>query len=298
MKQFAYTVWIIFLFLSVPAMSDDSKVKSDVADPRHVRFQGQSNCRDLGGLKTKEGTRVKTGLLFRSGELSRLTNQDLRKLNQLGVKSVINFLTEKEIQAHGKNHLPKNVNEISLPIAGGDPSDGGLAAVILEARQKADFSKIPVELNAKIHRLIIQQSNKQYAALIRHILKTEQLPLVFHCSHGVHRTGTATAVVLSALGVPWKTIREDYLLSNQYRAAAIKKRLKELQTQAAKNQNISADQVDMTNMNAFYILQAEYIDAARDEAVKKYGSMENYIHQGLGITKDELVKLRSILLDD
>ena len=67
-----------------------------------------------------------------------------------------------------------------------------------------------------------------------------------------------------ALGVPWETVREDYLLSNKYRKAETEKRLAQLRELAAKNQNLPPEEVDMTNINAFYILQGSYIDATRD----------------------------------
>ncbi len=38
-------------------------------DRRDVRLDGQPNFRDLGGYKTSDGRTVKSGLMFRSGEL-------------------------------------------------------------------------------------------------------------------------------------------------------------------------------------------------------------------------------------
>ena len=120
--------------------------------------------------------------------------------------------------------------------------------------------------------------------------------MVYHCSHGVHRTGTATAILLSALGVPWETVREDYLLSNKYRHEEINRRINELQLLAADTLLVEPEQVDMTNIKAFYVLEPSYIDASLDEAVKQYGSMDNYIRNGLGITDKELANLREQLL--
>ena len=39
---------------------------------------------------------------------------------------------------------------------------------------------------------------------------------LYHCSAGKDRTGWATAVILTLLGVPAKTVMSDYLLSNAY----------------------------------------------------------------------------------
>ena len=50
-------------------------------------------------------------------------------------------------------------------------------------------------------------------------------------------------------------------------------------------------------MDAFYILQGAYIDAALEQAVEDYGSMEAYIREGLGITDEEVERLRAQLLE-
>jgi protein-tyrosine phosphatase len=262
------------------------------ADDRHVWLEGQPNFRDVGGYKTEDGKTVKRGLVYRSGELSRLTDKDVAKLKQRGITSVVNFLTDVEIEARGRNRLPKGVKEITLPTKVGDD----LAKLGLEARQTGDFSKLPPELNLDVHRVLVAEATSEYGVLLKEI-STADGPVVFHCSQGIHRTGTATAVLLWSLGVPWETVREDYLLSNKYRKAEIERRLGQLRALAAKHQNVPPDKVDMTNINAFYILQGNYIDAARDEVLKKYGSIDGYLTKGLELTKHDIQRLRDRLLE-
>ena len=260
-------------------------------DCRHVPLEGQTNFRDVGGYETRDGKTVKRGLVYRSGELPRLTDEDVAKLEQLGIKTVVNFLTVAETTSRGNDRLPSGVREVSQPIE----SDDGLVQVVLEARKTADFSKLPAELNPQLHRMLVSDARKQYAALLKEIADADG-PVVFHCSHGVHRTGTATAILLWGLGVPWKTIREDYLLSNKYRKREIEKRLAQLRQLAAKKQGIPPDKVDMSNINAFYILKGEYIDATRDEILKEYGSIDVYLTKGLGLTRGEIGQLGDRLL--
>lgn len=277
--------FLLSLFCIVqPVVGDEPK--------RGISLEGQSNFRDIGGYKTRDGKQVKWREIFRSGELPKLTDEDVQLIADLNIKSVVNFLTKEEIADNGKDRLPKGVVQISLPISGDN-----LAAVISEARRNADFTKIPEELNPEIHQIIIHDAKKEYAELFRKVIDPANRPLVFHCSHGVHRTGTAAALLLSTLGVPWETVREDYLLSNEFRKEEVELRLNQLQQKAAKSQEIKPEEVDMTNLNAFYVLEGKYIDASLAEIKKEYGSIDNYLKQGLGLKQQELDKLRAELLE-
>lgn len=262
---------------------------------RHIALEGQPNFRDLGGYQTKDGRMVKSGIIFRSGELPKLTDQDVKTLEGLSIKTVINFLTDKEIEAKGRDRLPEGVRQIRRPI---ESDVGDLAQAVLEARKNADFSKVPPDLNPQIHRLLVddETARAEYANLLRLATDPKNQPLVFHCSHGVHRTGTGAAILLWSLGVPWETIREDYLLSNKYRKEEIKNRLDYFRQAAAKNQKVLPDEVDMTNFEAFYVLQGNYIDAARDQINAKYGGIKSFLTDGLEMTEKEIDDLREQLL--
>jgi len=53
----------------------------------------------------------------------------------------------------------------------------------------------------------------------------------------------------------------------------------------------------MTNINAFYILEAAYIDATLDEINKEPGALNRYVREGLGLGDAEVQQLRDALLD-
>ena len=266
------------------------------AEPeRHIALEGQPNFRDLGGYETTDGRTVRWGQVYRSGELPRLSDNDVAKLEELEIHTVVSFLTEKEIEARGPDRLPDGTLEVALPMEAGNLGD--LLAVVVEARNTGDFSEVPADINPDIHRRLMGEARDYYATMLREIADPTSRPLVFHCSHGIHRTGTAAAILLSALGVPWETVREDYLLSNTYRQEEIEHRLTQLRDLHAENTGVTPEEVDTTNMDAFYILQGAYIDAALEQAVEDYGSMEAYIRDGLGVTDEEVEELRSQLLD-
>jgi len=278
-----------------PEPAATTPVPATAEPERHVALDGQPNFRDLGGYETTDGRTVKWGEVYRSGELPRLSDEDVATLDELDIRTVVSFLTDQEIAARGPDRLPGGTVDVALPMAAGNLGD--LTAVVNDARKTGDFSDVPADINPDIHRRLMVEAQEHYAALLREIADPTSRPLVFHCSHGIHRTGTATAILLSALGVPWETVREDYLLSNTYRWDEIEHRLTQLRDLYAETNGIPPEEVDTTNMDAFYILQGAYIDAALEQAVEDYGSMEAYLCDGLGITDDEVANLREQLLE-
>ena len=262
---------------------------------RVIKLDGQANLRDIGGYKTKDGSTLKMGKVYRSGELQKLTDSDVEKLKELKVNRVVNFLMKEEIDKRGRDRLAEGTEEIFVPI------DGSAAAELTKkaniARETGDFSKLPVELNPTVHTILPEVGASSYVRLIREIIKDKDGALVYHCSHGVHRTGTATAIILSLVGVPWDSVRQDYLLSNETRKEEVKKRIEQLGKMTAKTQGIPFEKVDMTNIKAFYILEGEYIDATKDEIINKYGSFENYAIKELKISKEEIEALKKALID-
>ena len=115
--------------------------------------------------------------------------------------------------------------------------------------------------NPQVHKdLVSGLADKQYSELFEVLADESSYPLVYHCSHGVHRTGTATALLLSALNVPWETVREDYLLSNVTRESEVSPRIEQLEGLAA-DLPMSDDEREANSkaIRAFYILQPERV---------------------------------------
>ena len=259
---------------------------------RHVALDGQPNFRDLGGYRTADGRTVRWGQLYRSGELPRLSDADVSRLADLGIRTVVTFLTEEEIRGRGEDRLPDGVRVVNAPISG-----EGLAEAAHEARTTGDFSKLPPTINSEIHRLLVEEAKREYANLIRAAAEPSNRPLVFHCSHGVHRTGSAAAILLLALGVDWDTVREDYLLSNVYRKDEVEKRIAQLTALTAKSRGIPVEEVDTTNIEAFYRLEGANIDATLAEIEKRYGSIDRYLREGLGLDDEVLNRLERTRLE-
>ena len=83
----------------------------------------------------------------------------------------------------------------------------------------------------------------------------------------------------------------------QGRAQENDKRIEQLTSEAAKTLGIPIEEVNTTNMVAFYILQGDYIDGTLEVIQQEYGSMKNYLQKGLGLSREEIDILRQQLLE-
>lgn len=97
---------------------------------RQLPMVGQSNFRDLGGYKTKDGRRVKWGLVFRSGKCNSLTEDDLAYLATIPLKTVIDFRSSSEQEAEPDKVPTTTVNCINYPIEPGNLSSIDVSDVI------------------------------------------------------------------------------------------------------------------------------------------------------------------------
>ena len=78
--------------VSLPLLTAAGPVQAG-EDQRQVPLDRHSNFRDLGGYETLGRRQVKWGEVFRSGRLRRLSDADVDRLESLGVRTVVNFLT-------------------------------------------------------------------------------------------------------------------------------------------------------------------------------------------------------------
>jgi protein-tyrosine phosphatase len=256
---------------------------------RQIKLEGQDNFRDLGGYRTTDGHTVKWGLIYRAGQLSKLTDSDISKLKELKIRTVVDFRGTSEVE-RGKDRLPEGVRSVGLPIdinslPKPEESSSGSSA------NGADNGML------RATRSIMLFKTDVYSAFIRELSDPQNRPLLFHCTAGKDRTGVGGAILLTLLGVPWETVKEDYLLSNYYRKEQNEKDLKTLRDSLAQKQGVPPEKVDMSSYEAAYYVRPEYIEAARQDVINKYGSMEAFFKKELGVTDELIKRLRSELLE-
>ncbi|SUB40490.1 tyrosine-protein phosphatase [Nocardia brasiliensis] len=269
----------------------DAQAESAIAVGGKIDLQGAINVRDIGGYRTYDGAKVKSGKAIRADSLEKLTAADVQQLAGLKVQKVIDFRTPAEVQFAGADKPIPGAQAVARPI-----DDTGLFQKLLSVIQLRDPVKQEEMLgNGKAEEIMkgvyasffTQQSRAAFGQTIKDLANTDKVTL-YHCTAGKDRTGWLTYVTLRAVGVPERTARQDYLLSNQYRAAA----------DAALRQQVKQAGL-MQNPDLLIPLQ-EVRDAYLDVAVAKieqdYGDFGKFLTQGLGLDAGTILKLRKNLV--
>ncbi|MEV5879503.1 tyrosine-protein phosphatase [Streptomyces sp. NPDC052101] len=264
----------------------------DNATVHRIVLQGAVNVRDLGGYRTDKGRQVRYGEVFRSDALGKLTEADVSTLAALDLRTVVDFRVPLEVQRDGADRLPAGAAVTSRPV-----DDLGLYATtmaVIGSRDPVRQQELlgdgrAEELMRSIYRTFVTSpdSRAQFAATLRD-LADKRSPLLYHCTSGKDRTGWLSYLLLRALGVPETTATGDYLLSNDFRAAA------DLRTREGLKQAGLMQNPDL--LIPLQEVREDYLDAALDQAERDYGSLDGYLTEGLGLDTSTLARLRARLL--
>lgn len=235
------------------------------------------NFRDLGGYTSLNGKKVRANMLFRSGDLSELTTEEVEYVRTLGISFICDLRSQEEQQMK-PNPVIEGVENLSNPAMGGFVAVQNWTEIIRMIAEKGIENDPLLEMYTQF--VTNPQSQLAYRKLIRSILESDGRPVLWHCTAGKDRTGFAAMIVLLLLEVPIETIVEDYMKTALYRLEANEKLMAQLD-------HVELGEEQLAVMRSLLGIKSEYIMASIEEIQKAYGSIDNYFAEGLGITEEE-----------
>ena len=250
---------------------------------RRLPFTGTPNFRDLGGYTTEDGRQVKWGHLYRSGQLSRLTEQDQQLLHSLQLDLICDFRRREE-QTRDPSRLPvPEPRRISLSI-----TPGSSERFFSEATEYNVDRQVMTEFMVGVnHELALGQAS-QYCTMFSFLVQERPIRMLFHCAAGKDRTGFAAAIILLALGVPREQVMEDYLLTAKYFLPQ-----QELKRMCRKY----GIELPEETIRPVLEVHPEYLQGAFDAIDGKYDSVGHYLEEVLGVDRVKRERLRSHYLE-
>jgi len=225
----------------------------------HIPFERVQNTRDLGGLIGEDGRPILPGRLYRSGNPAFATPADVARLQALHLDIVLDFRADSE-KTPAEQAFATQFPWQADPVLAGNLSPAAIVPILLRSTpaQMHQFMvdlyrEFPVAYQAQFTRFLKLAENDQ--------------TMLYHCTAGKDRTGFATVLLLSALGVDRATVIANYLESNRYNAAGNAQAIAQLHKIGV------APEV----AEPLLAVDPDYIGAAMEVIDQRYGGMQHYL---------------------
>lgn len=219
-KTLLLTVIIIIALLFLPGSAGQGK-NADASDPNHtsaastvssswIDLEGVQNTRTLAAYQAEDGRTIRPDTILRSGKLDRLTDSDTATLtSEYRLSTVIDLRDEVEtadapdptITGTAYHHLDVWPRAVRLRMIEESTIDGRLDSDLYVKNYYMGFALEPTAI-------------KTFRTMFEILLEHTRGAVLLHCTHGKDRTGAAVTLILSALGVSWSDIEQEYMLSD------------------------------------------------------------------------------------
>lgn len=241
------------------------------------------NFRDLGGITLTNGLVIRNHMIFRSGELNGLSEQDKAGLDKLEINCIFDLRSVDEVD-YKPDYVPQGAVYYNIPAV---KTRGNLVV-----KPDSVVKMIPVWLPSAVSRGAFRLrfrhlyrkfpfDNPAYKKIFEAM--DEGKKFLFHCTAGKDRTGVASMLILLALGADLDTVKEDYMLSNYYRQENNKKFVE--QFSEYKHYKKYRKILPMTGN-----VEMKYFDTAYNKIIRKYKTVQNFLLQQYGIDDERVNK--------
>lgn len=263
---------------------------------RKIVLDNLLNTRDLGGIKTKHGYKIKNKRIIRSGRLFESSKNDIKVLkNKYNLNTIIDLRSLREVYDKPDpviddviyNHIP--IFEGSLKGISKENENIDETSHLINVIKQMGNAKENMKL---MYPAIVSEKYAQnsFNSIFEILINNQEGSILYHCSAGKDRVGVLTYLLLSTLGVSHDDILEDYLLTNTYYDELIE----EMKATAKK---YGIDENIINQIPYAQGVHKDYLQETINYIEENYGSVDNYIRDAIGISDEEIVFLRSNYLE-
>jgi protein-tyrosine phosphatase len=225
------------------------------------------NFRDVGGLATSDGGRVRSGLFFRSEGPKNFDEAHLEELSGFGFRAIFDLRSEGE-----RDDDPHDWQHAECVWLHLDMNND------LRAADKTEWDRLREDPDMTLSVKVMSQNyGAMPTALLPHwkrmaeVLLGGATPAMINCTAGKDRTGVAVALLLDLVGVARDEIMADYRKSDIFGQNMA------IQGSIEKGFMDSFGFVPNQNsIDALIGVQEAYLDAAFAEVAAGWGGIEDY----------------------
>jgi protein-tyrosine phosphatase len=227
-------------------------------------------------------------MLYRSGELSRLSDADLDIIAGLGIKLICDLRTGRE-QSEFASRWPDGTGHKLLDVPDREESGAGPEKIFeMMARHPGEGGAL--QAMDRLYRSKPAAYANSLRVLFATILDGGALPLLVHCHAGKDRTGFVMAMLLAALGVARADIIDDYVTTARFFPVE-----EEARAVAGWARRSFGHEIAPESARPLADARREYIEASFAQIDERWGGTEAYL-RGAGLDDAARDRLRGLLL--
>lgn len=262
---------------------------------KKMRLNKLSNTRDLGGLPTSDGRKIKCGKLIRSGKLYKLPHNTVDALKEKGVTTVVDLRIFTEIEEH-PDTLWKGIKYVHLPLLctatpGITREKSMKHTMILESKRiKNEFGTGENYMQQMYRSILLSEEPQEHLRSLLRLVIDNDGAILWHCSSGKDRAGIVAMLIESLLGVSEEAILADYMASARF-----------LRGKFVRNK--AGLLIAPCSMSLKHLLKSmmdvkpQFLTGAMDAVKERYGSIENYCKEVLSVTEEDVEIMKKKYLE-
>jgi protein-tyrosine phosphatase len=259
-------------------------------EDRVIPLHGIHNLRDYGAYATRDGAKLKSGLLWRSGQHVDATPDDLAAIDRLKLATIFDLRTDGERIDYPCARHPAFAARVIFASSG--PTDTSHAphveaAGAVQTAAEAHDRMVEVYKFMPFRPYLVEAYRLYFATLAERPGAN-----LLHCLAGKDRTGLAAALLHALLGVHPDEMMADYLLTNV--AGNVDRRIA---AGASAVRGSFGPTMDEAAVRTLMSVHQDYLNAAFASICEKHGRIEAYAQDLLGVTPEVRTKLEAKLLD-
>ncbi|KAL5530050.1 hypothetical protein ACEPAF_6307 [Sanghuangporus sanghuang] len=272
---------------------DSEWVQQRLANFPFVRIDGVTNVRSLGPYPVKPQSQEDASVrlltrpcqLFRSAEVSGITEQGKVQMRELGITRVFDLRSDTEMEKYD-TPVPQieGVEVVRAPVFQIEDYSPEVMA-----RRFQLYASGKTEAFMELYSQILDNGGQAFAEILKHVRDRPDEGCLFHCTAGKDRTAVIAAILLSLAGVDDEIIADDYELTRIGREPVRTKILQRLSKEPIFAENKDAALNMLTSRRETMLA---FLQMLRE----KYSGAEGYVQKCCGLSKADIETIRRNLV--
>jgi protein-tyrosine phosphatase len=240
-------------------------------------WEGCLNVRDLGGLPTEDGRRIRDGAVVRSDNVRRLTDAGWHALRAHGVTRIVDLRWPEELVDDQPGDV--DIELVHIPVLG----EGYDADYVAELDAHLHAAEDAAAHYAWSYLDFLERYRERFGQAVAAVADAEGT-VVVHCLGGKDRTGLVAALLLRLAGVSIEAIGADYAESGP-----------NLEPRHARWIADAPDDRERAKREILSLTPAEGMVRVLEEIERRYGGVDDYL-RAAGVDDAQLARLRERLV--